>query len=81
MKCSCGYECRFPGEAEMLDQWGCAKAAMRKSGPFNSLEVIMCSRDSGNPELTPVDNGEALKAAFAQKYEPKTKPDANTKVQ
>lgn len=76
IKCPCGYEARLPGESEMIDQWGCAKAIVRRSGPFNSLEVITCSAGTGEPEPTPIDNGEALKEAFAKKYD---KPDNGSK--
>lgn len=80
-KCDCGYEIRFPGESEMLEKWGCAKAVERRSGPFNSLEVTQCSSQTGDPEIQPFDDGSAMKEAFAQKYTKPEKPkdDADRK--
>ena len=79
VKCSCGYECRFPGEAEALAQYGCAKTQTRREGPFGSFQLVQCSQDDkarqGTPELPPLDDGAGVKEAFLKKYEKKGNPE------
>lgn len=67
-KCICGYECRLPGEQEMLDQYGCARTIVRREGPFNSLSVTMCGRDSTPPDAGPIEDGQAFVDKFKEKY-------------
>lgn len=67
-KCQCGYECRFPGEQEALDKWGCARAMETRQQPFNNLSVTMCSRETGAPLLEEPEDGQAFADAFKQKY-------------
>lgn len=71
-KCICGYECRLPGEQEMLDRYGCARTIERREQPFNNLTVVMCDRDTGAPQL-PDDDSQAFTDAFKQAYQ-KTPP-------
>lgn len=66
-KCICGYDCRLPGEQEMLDQYGCARTLVKREGPFNSLSVVMCSRDNLPPEM-PVSDDQSFADAFLAKH-------------
>jgi len=73
-KCVCGYECRLPGEQEMLDQWGCARTIVTREGPFNSLSVQMCSRDELPPTVDQTgDGGKSFHDQFVEKYQKKDK--------
>jgi hypothetical protein len=74
-KCVCGYECRLPGEQEMLDQYGCAKTIVRREGPFNSLSVTMCSHDNVPPEPRAPEDTQAFADQFLAKY----RKDGNNK--
>jgi hypothetical protein len=79
IKCHCGYECRLPGEAEALEQYGCAKTVSRREGPFGAFQLIQCSQEdrftNKNPELPPIDNGEQFKDAYAKRFEKGGKED------
>lgn len=79
-KCICGYECRLPGEQEMLDQYGCARTSVRREQPFNNLSLTTCSRDNLPPEAEPIDNGQSFADQFKEKYQPKPKDNGNSKT-
>lgn len=66
-KCTCGYECRFPGEQDMLDQYGCAKTVVSRSGPFNSLSVSMCDINH-TPPSNEVEDTKDFADNFLAKY-------------
>lgn len=72
-KCECGYECRLPGETQMLDKYGCARAIEVRQQPFNNIQVTTCSGD-GEPPYLEIDDGQAFADQFKQKY---NKPDGN----
>ena len=67
-KCICGYECRLPGEQDMLEQYGCAKTIVRREGPFNSLSVTMCSHDSIAPQPSSSEDDKDFAEKFLAKH-------------
>lgn len=71
-KCACGYECRLPGEQEMLGRYGCAKTIEKKEGPFGSLTVVQCGRDQIPPTTAVEDDKD-----FADKFLAKYRKDGN----
>lgn len=79
IKCACGYECRFAGEAEAFAEYGCAKTQSRREGPFGSFQLVQCSLEDRinqvSPELPPVDDGLQLKEAYAKRFEKDKKED------